>query len=172
MRPLPPALTLRGATGPGFRRRERWKGGGQALLAVASLLCLAAAPSPAEEARARALFKEIRCVVCQNESIDSSQAEIAADLRGVVREQVAAGRSDAEVRAFLVARYGEFVMFRPAFSPGNAALWLTPFLLAGAGLAVLAARSRRERPVPSLTPEEAAALRRVERAEPFNPNVT
>ena len=140
--------------------------------ALGAAACLAAAPAPAEEARARALFKEIRCVVCQNESIDSSQAEIAADLRRVVREQVAAGRSDAEVRDFLVARYGEFVMFRPAFSPGNAALWLTPFAVVLGGVAVLVARSRRAPPVADLTPEEAAALRRIESAEPINPNVT
>ena len=121
-------------------------------LAVAFLavLSLAAAPAtlrdPAEEARARALFREIRCVVCQNESIDASPADIAADLRTVVREQVAAGRSDAEIRAFLVDRYGEFVLFRPAFSPGNALLWLTPFAVVLLGLAGFAAWGGRPRP--------------------------
>lgn len=146
---------------PGFKLGARG-GRGVALALLAAASCLAAAPAPspaptpapaeapasapAQEARARALFKEIRCVVCQNESIDSSQAEIAEDLRRVVREQVAAGRSDGEVRAFLVARYGEFVMFRPAFSPGNAALWLTPFLVVLGGLALVVGRERGWRP--------------------------
>lgn len=114
---------------------------GVALLALA---CLAArAPAPDEDARARALFAEIRCVVCQNESIADSQADLAADLRGVVREQVAAGRSNDEIRAFLVERYGEFVLFRPAFSPGNALLWLAPFAVAAAGGTAFLARARR-----------------------------
>ncbi|MBW3616258.1 MAG: cytochrome c-type biogenesis protein CcmH [Proteobacteria bacterium] len=169
---------------PGFRlgaRRRRRVA--PALLAAVSCLAAAPAPSPAptpaqapapapaEEARARALFKEIRCVVCQNESIDNSQAEIAADLRRVVREQVAAGRSNGEVRAFLVARYGEFVMFRPAFSPGNAALWLTPFLVVLGGLGLLVARARRAPPVAPLDTEEAERLRALNGTEPFNRNV-
>lgn len=119
-------------------------------IALAGLLCTAAAPvppetlpDPAAEARARALFREVRCVVCQNESIDGSQADIAADLRVVVREQVAEGRSDDEIRAYLVARYGEFVLFRPAFSLANAALWLTPFAVAALGGGVLLARRGR-----------------------------
>jgi cytochrome c-type biogenesis protein CcmH len=129
--------------------------------------CLAAAPlAPDQEERAQALFAEIRCVVCQNESIESSQAEIAADLRTLVREQVAADRSDAEIRAFLVERYGEFVLFRPAFSPGNAALWLTPFLLAGGGVAMLTLRSRTSRVPAPLSPEETARLAELQTTEP------
>jgi cytochrome c-type biogenesis protein CcmH len=141
---------------------------------AAALLCLAAAPAPnpSDEARAQALFAEVRCVVCQNESIESSQAEIAADLRTVVREQVAAGRSDREIRAFLVARYGEFVMFRPAFSPANALLWLGPFLVVLGGLAAVAARSRRVQPTAALSPEELERLRALQAAEPINPKVT
>lgn len=110
------------------------------LLALLSLACVAAAsdpserlPDPAQEARARALFEEIRCVVCQNESIDDSEADLAADMRRVVRAQVAAGRSDAEVRAYLVDRYGEFVLLKPPFSAANLALWLTPALLLAVG---------------------------------------
>lgn len=140
------------------------------LAALAAACCLAAAsdpaevlPDPAQEARARALFTEIRCVVCQNESIDGSNAELAQDLRKVVRAQVAQGRSDAEIKAFLVDRYGEFVLFRPTFSTGNLLLWLGPFavvLLAGSVL-LLSVRRRRagEAPAPAaLTAEERARL--------------
>jgi cytochrome c-type biogenesis protein CcmH len=109
---------------------------GLAALAAAALLGMGAAPDPADrlpnsaqEARARALFKELRCVVCQNQSIDDSEADLASDLRRVVRGQVAAGRTDAEVRAFLVQRYGEFILLRPPLSPDNALLWLTPLAL-------------------------------------------
>lgn len=143
----------------------------RALAALGAALCLAAV-SPQDDARLRALFAEIRCVVCQNESIESSQAEIAADLRAVVREQVAAGRTDAEVRAYLVERYGEFVLFRPRFSAGNAALWLTPFAIVLGGLAVVAARARRAEPVPALSPEEAAELGAGETPDLDNRNVT
>jgi cytochrome c-type biogenesis protein CcmH len=111
-------------------------------------------------------------VVCQNESIESSHAEIAADLRTVVREQVAAGRSDSEIRAFLVQRYGEFVMFRPAFSPGNAALWLTPFIVVAGGLVALSLRrSPRAAPAP-LSPEEQGRIAALQGAEPDNRTVT
>lgn len=91
-------------------------------------------PDPVLEARAKALFPQIRCMVCQNESIDDSEADLAADLRKIVREEVAAGRSDAEVRTYLVQRYGEFVMLKPAFSLTNAALWVTPFAIVLLGL--------------------------------------
>ncbi|RRN66538.1 cytochrome c-type biogenesis protein [Caulobacter sp. 602-1] len=102
-------------------------------------------PDPAQEARARVLFKEVRCLVCQNESIDDSEAQLAGDLRRIVREQVKAGRSDGEIRAFLVQRYGEFVLLKPRFSAGNAALWLAPVgvLLVGGVLMVGLLRRRR-----------------------------
>ncbi|MFZ5670871.1 MAG: cytochrome c-type biogenesis protein [Pseudomonadota bacterium] len=133
---------------------------------LGATLCLAAAsdPSerladPAQEARARAIFREVRCLVCQNESIDDSDADLAGDLRKVVREQVAAGRSEAEVKAFLTARYGQYVLLRPPFSAGNAALWLAPFLAGLAGLALLAARwRRREAAAPPLSEAEEARL--------------
>ncbi len=122
---------------------------------------------PAQEARARALFREVRCVVCQNESIDDSEADLADDLRKVVRQQVAAGRTDAEIERYLTDRYGEFVLLRPSFSPGNAVLWLTPFVLVLGGGAVLALRARRRpAPVPPLSAEEAAGLRALDVAEP------
>ena len=100
---------------------------------------------PALEARARAISRELRCLVCQNESIDDSEAQLAGDLRRIVREQVKAGRSDAEIRAFLVQRYGEFVLLKPAISWGNAALWVAPFAVVVLGGALLAVNLRRRR---------------------------
>ena len=92
---------------------------------------------PALEARARRLSGELRCLVCQNQSIDDSDAELARDLRRLVRERIAAGDSDASVRSFLVARYGEFVLLRPPLSWNTALLWSLPALalLGGAVLA-------------------------------------
>jgi cytochrome c-type biogenesis protein CcmH len=99
---------------------------------------------PALEARARRLSQELRCVVCQNQSIDDSNAPLAHDLRVIVRERLVAGDTDAEVLAFVGARYGEFVLLRPRFKPQTLLLWLAPaLLLAGAALFLLHARSRR-----------------------------
>jgi cytochrome c-type biogenesis protein CcmH len=100
---------------------------------------------PALEVRARALSKELRCMVCQNQSIDDSEAPLARDLRILVRERLQAGDSDRQVIDFLVARYGEFVLLRPRFSLHTALLWLAPAaaLLVGAcALLVLARRYR------------------------------
>lgn len=100
---------------------------------------------PALEARARALSKELRCMVCQNQSIDDSEAPLARDLRMLVRERLQAGESDRHVIDFLVARYGEFVLLRPRFSWHTALLWLGPaaMLIIGAcGIIVLARRYR------------------------------
>jgi cytochrome c-type biogenesis protein CcmH len=135
---------------------------------LAAILCMAAASDPSErladpsqEARARELFGQVRCLVCQNETIDDSEADLARDLRGMVRDQVRQGRSDAEIKRFLVDRYGEFVLMRPAFSPGNAALWIGPFLVVvlGAGLLVLQLRNRRMEP--ELDADAAERLRRL-----------
>jgi cytochrome c-type biogenesis protein CcmH len=135
---------------------------------LGGVLCLAAASDPAErltdpakEARARALFQQVRCVQCQSESIDDSDAPLAHDLRQVVREQVAAGRSDGEIKRYLTARYGEFILMRPLFSWGNAALWLTPVLALLGGGAVLAVQARRG----AARPEPEAPLSIVEEAE-------
>lgn len=135
------------------------------LAALAAVFCIAAAsdpaerlPDPAQEARAREIFQQVRCLVCQNESIDDSDAELARDLRSLVREQVAAGRSEAEVKAYLTARYGEFVLLRPAFSLGNLVLWAAPFLAAALGVALWIGRLRSARDEPELTRAEAAAL--------------
>ena len=122
-------------------------------------------PDPGQEARARAITADLRCPVCQSESIDESNADIARDLRLLVRERIVAGDTDAEVVDFVAARYGEYVLFRPPFSLANAALWLSgpAFLLVGGGLAFAFVRRRaREAPAKApLTPEEEARLRRV-----------
>lgn len=104
---------------------------------------------PALEVRARALSKELRCMVCQNQSIDDSEAPLARDLRILVRERLQAGDSDRQVIDFLVARYGEFVLLRPRFSWHTALLWFGPatLLIAGAcGVLVLARRYRANFP--------------------------
>ena len=108
------------------------------------------------ETRARTLSKELRCMVCQNQSIDDSDAPLARDLRVLVRERLQAGDSDREVTDFLVARYGEFVLLKPRFSAHTALLWLGPaaVLLIGAlGLFVLGRRIRARGE--SATPEQA-----------------
>ena len=115
---------------------------------------------PPKELRARDLSRELRCMVCQNQSIDDSEAPLARDLRLLVRERIAAGDSDAQVLDFLVARYGEFVLLKPRFEPRTALLWGTPviLLLAGGIFIVLTTRSRRSIATKSLTVEEQAAL--------------
>jgi cytochrome c-type biogenesis protein CcmH len=97
------------------------------------------------EARARALSRELRCMVCQNQSIDDSEAPLARDLRVLVRERLQAGDSDRQVIDFLVARYGEFVLLRPRFSWHTAVLWLGPaamLLIGGCAVLVLVRRYR------------------------------
>jgi len=103
---------------------------------------------PALEARARNLSKELRCMVCQNQSIDDSEAPLAHDLSVLVRERLQAGDSDAQVINFLVARYGEFVLLRPQFAWHTAALWGLPpvALLIGIVAIVLVVRRRRAPP--------------------------
>lgn len=128
-----------------------------AMLILAAIGCMAGAaadpaerlPDPAQEARARTIFREVRCLVCQNESIDDSEAALAGDLRSVVRDQVKQGRSDQQIRAFLVDRYGEFVLLKPPFSLGNALLWATPVIaLVLGGLLMIALLRRRASPGP------------------------
>jgi cytochrome c-type biogenesis protein CcmH len=139
------------------------------LAAIAAVFCMAAAsdpserlPDPAQEARARHIFAQVRCLVCQNESIDDSQAELARDLRQVVRAEVHAGRSDDEIKRFLVDRYGEFVLLRPAFSLGNAALWFGPLLVVALGLVLLVVQLRSRAPEPELDAADIERLRRLE----------
>lgn len=109
---------------------------------------------PAQEARAQSLEREIRCVQCQNEPIAQSTAEMASDMRSLVRERVAAGDSDEEIRAFFRERYGDFVLFRPPWDARTWALWAAPFILLAGGLvAVYALRRGRDAGEP-LAPEE------------------
>ena len=95
------------------------------------------------ETRARALSAELRCVVCQNQSIDESDADLAKDLRQVIRTRIVAGDSDQEVLDFVVARYGEFVLLRPPFKGATVILWLGPILFALAGLGGIVLYYRR-----------------------------
>jgi len=118
---------------------------------------------PAKEARARNLSRELRCMVCQNQSIDDSEAGLARDLRLLVRERIAAGDSDAQVVDFLVARYGEFVLLKPRFEPQTLLLWLLPPLVLLSGGALMWAHARRRgqtapEATPSLTPDEEGKL--------------
>ena len=101
---------------------------------------------PAQEHRARAISAELRCLVCQNQSIDDSDAPLARDLRTLVREQIVAGKSDAEIMDFVVARYGDYVLLKPRLNAGTMLLWATPFLvllIAGSALFL-----RRRKPAP------------------------
>ncbi len=135
------------------------------LAILGAVLCLAAAsdpadrlPDPAQEARARELFREVRCLVCQNESIDDSNAELAGDLRRLVRDQIKAGKTDNQVRDHLTDRYGEFVLLKPAFSWGNAALWGAPFVVVILGLLLLFRSFRNRSADEELSPDEAKRL--------------
>jgi cytochrome c-type biogenesis protein CcmH len=129
-------------------------------MSLIAMLIAAIAPAaladPAQEARAQALESEIRCVQCENEPISQSTADIAADMRRLVRERVEAGDSDAEIRAFFRQRYGDFVLFRPPWDARTWALWSAPFILLGGGLiAVLASlRRRAQGAVEELAPED------------------
>jgi cytochrome c-type biogenesis protein CcmH len=114
-----------------------------------------------QEERARGLFRELRCMVCQNQSIDDSDAPLAKDLRLLVRERVAAGDSNAAIKDFLVARYGNFVLLKPPLNGETLLLWGTPvaILLAGGLVAVFAVRRRRKTaPAEGLSSEEKRKL--------------
>jgi cytochrome c-type biogenesis protein CcmH len=143
-----------------------------AALALLSLAAFAARavepnemlPDPALEARARALSKDLRCMVCQNQSIDDSEAPLAHDLRVLVRDRLKAGDSDAQVIDFLVARYGEFILLKPPLSWRTAILWGLPpaVLLIGVAAIVVVIRRRQRAPAQqetaNLTPAEEARL--------------
>lgn len=116
-------------------------------------------PDPQQEARAEAIGSQLRCLVCQNESIEDSDAGLARDLRAKVREQVKAGRSDSEIVAWMVARYGSFVRLKPALTPATFLLYATPFLalLIGAAAAFLGRTRQAAAPAP-LSERERAKL--------------
>jgi cytochrome c-type biogenesis protein CcmH len=119
-----------------------------------------ALPDKAQEARAVAIGEQLRCLVCQNESIEDSGADLAHDLRRLVRQQVAAGQSDAQVVQWLVARYGNFVRLSPPFEWSTVLLWGSPVLavLVGGGIALFARQRRPAMPAP-LDAAEQARLR-------------
>jgi len=132
------------------------------VILAAALLCAAAVafaqsseevakPDPAVEARLRVLGEELRCLVCQNQTLADSSAPLAQDLRNEIRQMIAQGRSDDEIREYLVQRYGDFVLYRPPWKPTTLLLWLGPFLLLvlGAFVFVRIVRARRRQPQPS-----------------------
>jgi cytochrome c-type biogenesis protein CcmH len=138
------------------------------MAALAGVLTIAAAsdpaerlPDPAQEARAREIFRDVRCLVCQNESIDDSDADLARDLRQLVREQVAAGKDEAQIKRFLTERYGEFVLMTPSFNAWNLALWVGPFVVVLAGIALLLRRLRARTPETELSEEERLRLQKI-----------
>ncbi|MFN4284245.1 MAG: cytochrome c-type biogenesis protein [Alphaproteobacteria bacterium] len=146
----------------------------KALLVALALLCFAAGEAlayqpdetladPALEARARDLSRGLRCLVCQNQSIDDSDAPLARDLRIILRERLTAGDTNDQAIAFITARYGDFVLLRPPVTPATWALWFGPaaLLLIGAGGLVVALRRRKaagETAAPDLSAAERARL--------------
>lgn len=137
------------------------------LLALAPGVTLAVNPNeilsdPVLETRAREISAELRCLVCQNQSIDDSDADLARDLRVLVRERLTAGDSDAEVLQFVVDRYGEFVLLKPVLALHTILLWVAAPLVLLIGLMAIVIGTRRKRPAPveaaDLTAEEKAAL--------------
>jgi len=116
-------------------------------------------PNPAQEARAEQVGRQLRCLVCQNESIEDSNADLAKDLRRLVRARIAAGDTDQQATDWLVARYGDFVRLRPPVNLMTAALWGSPVIAVAAGLGAALAFSRhRPAPPPPLTEAERARL--------------
>ena len=108
-------------------------------------------PDPALEARARAISAGLRCMVCQNQSIDDSEADLAKDLRILIREKLKAGDGDDQIRAYLVQRYGDFILLKPPFEWGTLLLWLGPGLVLalGAGASAMAARRKAAEAAPA-----------------------
>lgn len=119
---------------------------------------------PALEARARALTQELRCVVCQNQSVDDSDAPLARDIRVLVRERIKAGDSDAQVRAFMIERYGKFVLLSPPVEGDTLPLWLAPLAIVALGAlaawAYLRSLARQPATAPALSEAEEEAVRR------------
>ncbi len=131
------------------------------LLLAIPLLALAAELTPSQQARYEAMIRELRCLVCQNETIADSTAPLAADLRAQVQAQVAAGRSDAEIKRYLTDRYGDFVLYRPPFKAKTWLLWTGPFVVLLLALAFALRHLRSRRQIAAPAPVDAAALRRL-----------
>lgn len=126
---------------------------------------------PELEARAQALSEDIRCVVCQHESIETSNAGIARDIRILIRERLAAGQSEEQIRDYLVSRYGDYILFRPPMKPATWLLWFGPALVFVIGLAALATYLRKRRPQDNhgqLSDEERRRLRQLTEEEPHS----
>lgn len=141
-----------------------------AMLLLLSVPALAVRPDemladPVLETRARAISEGLRCLVCQNQSIDDSDADLAHDLRVLVRERLTAGDSDQQVRDYLVARYGEYVLLNPVLAPHTLLLWIAAPMVLVIGAAVVFAGARRKRAAgqTALTEDEAKALEELER---------
>lgn len=142
------------------------------LFAVAAFVCAGLAfgqaselarSDPGTERRLKALAEELRCLVCQNQTIADSNAPLALDLRHQIRGQIAQGRSDDQIRGYMVERYGDFVLYRPPFKASTAMLWIGPFALLAIGIGVLVVMVRRRRLSPGErqsvpSHEEVAAL--------------
>lgn len=133
-----------------------------ATTAAVAIDAVAPDADPALEAKVQRVAQELRCLVCQNQTIADSNAELAQDLRREVRQRLAQGESEDEVRRFMVERYGEFVLYRPPFQATTLALWIGPFVLLVAGLwiarRIIVARRSRVPSAPTLTPDEQARL--------------
>jgi cytochrome c-type biogenesis protein CcmH len=129
----------------------------RALLVALWLAAMPALADDALEARLKSLESELRCLVCQNQTLAESEAPLAADLRSEVRELAQAGRSDDDIRGYLVARYGDFVLYKPPVKPLTYLLWFGPFLLLAAGLAVWLVVLRRRVRMPRVDEIDGAA---------------
>jgi cytochrome c-type biogenesis protein CcmH len=116
--------------------------------------------TPEQDARYRTLIHELRCLVCQNQTIADSNADLAADLRRQVHDRIAAGESDAQIRRYVTDRYGDFVLYKPPFNARTAALWVGPFLLVLLGVVLVVRLLRRTRAAaPAAPPADARRLR-------------
>ena len=148
-RPMSPVLRLRLKEGLKYARRVLARGLAAATIAMLLTTACSArealpeAADPALEARMLRITSELRCLVCQNQTIADSHADLAVDLRRQVREQLRAGRSDREIVDYMTARYGDFVLYRPPFKATTVLLWLGPALMLGGGAIVLVAVLRR-----------------------------
>jgi cytochrome c-type biogenesis protein CcmH len=136
---------------------------GALLLGLASMAALGQEPatfSAEQAARYQTLVTELRCLVCQNQSIADSNAPLAADLREQVRSQILAGRDDAQIREYVTERYGDFVLYRPPFKPSTWMLWLGPFVLLAValGFAISVARRRTRAPAAPADPDRLRRL--------------